>query len=72
MTKVAPIEITPNERTAGDLDVFLNFGEAIESNVMVTPTLIVTNPPPGATLIGDLRDLCKLRAAVGLSEAEMT
>jgi hypothetical protein len=53
------------------VDVLLDFQQAIEHNVMVTPTLIVTDPQPGVTLIGDLRDIWKLRAALRLAEAEM-
>ena len=42
-----------------------DFQAAVERNVMVTPTLIVTDPPPGVTVLGDLRDTERLRAALG-------
>ena len=48
------------------IDVLEDFKAAIEYNVMVTPMLIVTEPPPGVTILGDLRDTQRLRAALGL------
>jgi circadian clock protein KaiB len=48
------------------VDVLENFKAALENHVMVTPTLIVTDPPPGVTILGDLRDTGRLRAALGL------
>lgn len=48
------------------VDVLEDFQAAIDCNVMVTPTLIVTEPPPGVTILGDLRDSERLREALGL------
>jgi circadian clock protein KaiB len=48
------------------VDVLENFKAALENHVMVTPTLIVTEPSPGVTILGDLRDTRRLRAALGL------
>jgi len=48
------------------IDVLEDFKAALENHVMVTPTLIVTEPPPGVTILGDLRDTRRLRAALGL------
>ena len=48
------------------IDVLSDFQSAMEHNVMVTPTLIVTEPLPGITILGDLRDTERLRAAFRL------
>ncbi len=48
------------------VDVLTDFQAAIEHNVMVTPTLVVTNPAPCVTFIGDLRDTGGLREVLGL------
>lgn len=48
------------------IDVLEDFQAAVEHNVMVTPTLIVTEPPPTVTILGDLRDTARLRAALRL------
>jgi hypothetical protein len=50
------------------IDVFDDFRSAAEQNVMVTPTLIVTHPPPAVTLLGDLRDADRLRAALRIGD----
>ena len=47
------------------IDVLEDFQAAVDRDVMVTPTLIVTDPPPGVTVLGDLRDTERLRAALG-------
>ncbi len=48
------------------VDVLEDFQAATRQNVMVTPTLIVAEPPPKVTILGDLRDMERLRAAFGL------
>ncbi|MFW6171595.1 MAG: circadian clock KaiB family protein [Planctomycetota bacterium] len=49
------------------VDVLENFQAAVDHNIMVTPTLIVTDPPPGIRLLGDLRNTDRLRTALGLA-----
>lgn len=48
------------------IDVLEDFQAAVDRNVVVTPTLILTEPPPGVTVLGDLRDTERLRTALGL------
>lgn len=48
------------------VDVLDDFKAALVNHVMVTPTLIVAEPSPGVTILGDLRDTTRLRAALGL------
>lgn len=48
------------------VDVLEDFEQATRENIMVTPTLIVAEPPPKVTILGDLRDTHRLRAALGL------
>ncbi|MFO7906813.1 MAG: circadian clock KaiB family protein [Pirellulaceae bacterium] len=48
------------------VDVLQDFQAAVDHHVMVTPTLIVTEPAPGVAILGDLRDTDRLRAALGL------
>jgi len=59
-------EYLDNEYELYVVDVLEDFQAAMDLNVMVTPTLIVTEPPPGVTILGDLRDTERLRAALGL------
>jgi len=51
------------------IDVFEDFQAAMEHHVMVTPTLIVTDPPPGLRILGDLRDEERLHAILALEPA---
>ncbi len=48
------------------VDVLQDFRAATKHSVMVTPTLIVTEPKPGVTILGDLQDTPRLRAALRL------
>jgi circadian clock protein KaiB len=48
------------------VDVLEDFHAATQHNVMLTPTLIVVEPPPRTTILGDLCDTSRLRAALGL------
>lgn len=48
------------------VDVLQDFRAATRHSVMVTPTLIVTEPKPGVTILGDLQDTPRLRAALRL------
>ena len=49
------------------VDVLEDFQAAARNNILVTPTLLVCKPEPGATVIGNLSDRKKLRAALGLN-----
>jgi len=42
-------------------------GKAAVDAVVVTPTLVKLSPPPRAMVIGDLSDVGKLAAALGVS-----
>ncbi len=48
------------------VDVFDDFQTALDYDIMVTPALVVLDPPPRVTLLGDLSDTEKLHAALGL------
>ena len=52
--------------TVDVVDVLEDFHAAMQHNVMLTPTLIVSEPPRRTTILGDLRDTSRLRAALGL------
>ena len=54
------------------IDVVKDFQRAADRSVMVTPTLIVTDPAPAVTILGDLRDTERLRAALQLSQSEQS
>ena len=47
------------------VDVFDHFQKAIDYDIMVTPTLVILEPTPRLTLLGDLSDTVKLRTALG-------
>ena len=48
------------------VDVFDHFQMALDHNILVTPTLVVLEPTPRVTLLGDLSDNAKLRTALRL------
>ena len=52
--------------TLNVVDVLEDFQTATRHHVMVTPTLIIAEPAPGVTILGDLRNTKQLRAAFGL------
>lgn len=49
------------------IDVMEDYQAAINSKVVVIPTLIVDSPFPGLTIIGSLEDKEKLKACLGLT-----
>ena len=49
------------------IDVLEQPDEAERNHVLATPTLIKVHPPPVQRIIGDLSDLEKVRANLGLS-----
>lgn len=51
------------------VDVLQDFAAAAENNVLVTPTLLITEPAPAITVVGNLSDRAKLRAALRLGES---
>jgi circadian clock protein KaiB len=40
--------------------------KALKAGVMLTPTLVKLAPPPTWTMVGDLSDTAKVRAALGI------
>jgi hypothetical protein len=51
------------------VDVLEDFQDALAHNVLVTPTLVQTHPPPRTVILGSLTDTGRVRAVLGL-EAE--
>jgi circadian clock protein KaiB len=64
------------ERVCGDrldgecdlkvVDVFDHFQTALDYDIVITPTLVILEPTPRVTLLGNLSDTVKLRTALGL------
>ena len=52
------------------VDVLEDFNAALENNVLVTPTLIVIDPPPRVTILGTLDDTAKVLSALELGGGE--
>lgn len=52
--------------TLNIVDVLQNFKAAAENDILVTPTLLVCRPEPGAMVIGNLNDHQKVRTALRL------
>jgi circadian clock protein KaiB len=52
------------------VDVLENFQAALENNVLITPTLLVTSPPPPVMVVGTLSDTEKVLAALRLNGGE--
>lgn len=52
------------------IDVFKDFGVALEEGVLVTPALIRVAPPPRVTVLGSLGDTQQVLAALRLSGGE--
>jgi len=50
------------------VDVMQDFAPAVKHNILVTPTLLIAKPSPGAVVIGDLSDREKVRAALRLKD----
>jgi circadian clock protein KaiB len=50
------------------VDVLEDFDLAIEFGILVTPTLLVNKPKPPVTIIGNLSDLRKIRAALRIGD----
>jgi circadian clock protein KaiB len=46
------------------IDVLEDFVAALEHGILVTPTLLITRPDPPVTILGNLTDLHKVRAAL--------
>lgn len=49
------------------IDVLEHPDEAERSHVLATPMLIKVHPPPAQRIIGDLSDLEKVKASLGIS-----
>ncbi len=48
------------------VDVLKDYKAALAHNILVTPALLVTEPPPKVTVLGDLSDTSKLLKALQL------
>ncbi|KPA16385.1 KaiB domain protein [Candidatus Magnetomorum sp. HK-1] len=46
------------------IDILTDFQSAIDHGVLVTPMLIIIEPPPETTIIGSMSDAEKLKAAL--------
>jgi hypothetical protein len=51
------------------VDVLCHYSLALEHGVLVTPCLVVLEPAPRVTIVGTLRDLDRVRAAMRLPPA---
>jgi len=52
------------------VDVLENFQAALENNVLITPTLLLTAPTPPVMVVGTLSDTEKVLAALRLNGGE--
>lgn len=52
------------------VDVLENFQAALDNNVLITPTLLVTSPQPPVMVVGTLSDTEKVLAALRLNGGE--
>ena len=52
------------------VDVFKRGAVALKHNVVVTPTLMVIEPQPGVTLLGNLSDTARVLTALRLNGHE--
>ncbi len=52
------------------VDVFVNYQVALDSRVLMVPTLIVEEPPPPRLIVGSFRDVSELADALGLPAKE--
>lgn len=46
------------------VDVLQDFAAAVKYNILLTPSLLVVEPPPELLIIGNLNDLEEVRAAL--------
>jgi circadian clock protein KaiB len=56
--------------TIETVDVTKDFQAAVRDNILVTPALILVSPRPRVTILGNLSDLRKVLAAIGLPGSE--
>lgn len=52
------------------VNVLENYQAALEHNVLVTPCLIMTDPPPRVMVVGTLKDTDRVRAALRLGSGD--
>jgi circadian clock protein KaiB len=53
------------------VDVLEDYQKAIECRVLLTPTLLIVQPPPPVRIIGTLENTTKVLAALGLTRGEI-
>lgn len=52
------------------VDVLEDFQKGLEKNILVTPTLVVVDPPRPTKIVGNLGDTDKVLSAMGLPRGE--
>jgi circadian clock protein KaiB len=50
------------------VDILENAEQAIEDNILVTPTLIKVSPEPTKRIVGDLSDSARIMQNMGIAE----
>ena len=48
------------------IDVLVDFEAALKNNILITPTLLLVDPPPRITIFGNLGDTGKVMSALRL------
>jgi hypothetical protein len=48
------------------VDVMQDFESALKYNILLTPSLLVVEPPPQVVIVGNLNDPAEVRAALGI------
>ena len=49
------------------VDVLEDFEAAVEHNILLTPSLLILEPKPGALIVGNLSDLNRLEQVLGIN-----
>jgi len=62
-------EFLPGRYTIETVDVVKDFDAAVKDNILVTPALILVQPLPRVTILGNLSNRQKVLLALGLTEA---
>lgn len=48
------------------IDVMENFEAAVENKILLTPSLLILEPKPGALIVGNLSDRRRVEQALGI------
>lgn len=60
----------PGRHTIKVVDVVEDFQTALDHNILVTPSLVITNPKPRITIHGDLSDPDKFLEQINIHKGE--